>query len=181
VIKQLSTKTVYKNKWMKVREDKVEFHNKSKGIYGVVEKPDFVLIIPFQDNQVCLVKQYRYPVQGSYWEFPQGSDENNPDIDIHDLVRKELKEESGLVAKKTHQLGHLFEAYGYSNQGFSIFLASELKQTEPEPEVSEADMEQKWVSFDTFEEMIARGKIKDAPTVSAYGLLKMSGALESFK
>lgn len=47
MIKQLSTKTVYENKWMKVREDNVEFSNGSRGIYGVVEKPDFAMVIPF--------------------------------------------------------------------------------------------------------------------------------------
>jgi len=45
----------------------------SEGIYGIVEKPDFVVIVPLEnDSRIHLVQQYRYPVRARYWEFPQG-------------------------------------------------------------------------------------------------------------
>lgn len=148
---------------------------------GVVEKPDFALIIPYENKKLHLVRQYRYPVKGSYWEFPQGTYESDPTIDVVELVKKELKEETGLVASTLRQLGHLFEAYGFSNQGFYIFLASDLVQEEKELEVSEAGMENKEVSFEDFETMVQKGEIKDSPTIAAYGLLKMTGVLGQFK
>lgn len=123
------------------------------------------------------VRQYRYPVRGSYWEFPQGSYEEDADIHVTDLVRKELREETGLKATSLQQLGHLFEAYGYSNQGFYVFLAVDLVQGEKELEVSEAGMENKAVTFEEFEEMVRSGEIKDSPTIASYGLLKMSGVV----
>lgn len=141
MIKQLSTKTVYENKWMKVREDQVEFSNRSKGIYGVVEKPDFAMIIPFEKKGFHLVKQYRYPVQGSYWEFPQGSYEENPNVDPAELAKGELKEETGLEAGKIKKIGYLYEAYGFSNQGFHIFLAEDFQKGEQKLQDSEQGME----------------------------------------
>jgi len=59
---------------MRVREDAIRRRDGSSGIYGVVEKPDFVVIVPVDDDgRLHLVEQFRYPVKGRYWELPQGS------------------------------------------------------------------------------------------------------------
>ncbi len=63
---------------MKVREDNILRRDGSAGIYGIVEKPDFALIVPMHDGMIHLVEQYRYPVKGRFWEFPQGSWEQDP-------------------------------------------------------------------------------------------------------
>lgn len=173
MIKQKSSKIVYRNKWMVVKEDQVEFANGAEGIYGVVEKPDFALIVPYDGDRLKLVKQYRYPVRGSYWEFPQGSFEEGPDITPTELAKKELKEETGLVAGSMKQIGHLFEGYGFSNQGFYVFLATDLVQEEKQLESSEVGMECCSVTPDEFEALIFKGEAKDAPTIAAYSLLKM--------
>lgn len=173
MIKQLSTKTVYQNKWMKVREDNVEFTNGSKGIFGVIEKADFAMVIPFENNGFYLVKQFRYPVSEEYWEFPQGSYEHDPGKDPLELAKAELQEETGLVAAKMKKIGYLYEAYGFSNQGFHIFFAEEFKKKEQDLEISEEGMETKFFTVEVFEQMVLNGKITDAPTISAYGLLKI--------
>lgn len=72
-IRTLSSKIVYQNRWMRVREDAIERPDGSKGIYGVVEKPDFAVIIPWDRGGLHLVEQHRYPVGARYWELPQGS------------------------------------------------------------------------------------------------------------
>ena len=72
-IETISSRVAYKNNWMTVREDKVLRPSGAEGIYGVVDKPDFVAILPIQSNYIHLVEQYRYPVEGRYWEIPQGS------------------------------------------------------------------------------------------------------------
>ena len=81
-IETTSTRLVYENRWMRVREDTIRRRDGSIGIYGVVEKPDFVVIVPVEDDgRVHLVEQYRYPVKGRYWELPQGSWEQEPGSD----------------------------------------------------------------------------------------------------
>ena len=81
-IETTSTRFVYENRWLRVREDTIRRRDGSTGIYGVVEKPDFVVIVPVEDDgRVHLVEQYRYPVKGRYWELPQGSWEQEPGAD----------------------------------------------------------------------------------------------------
>jgi hypothetical protein len=68
----VGSRLVYRNAWMSVREDAVLLDDGSPGLYGVVDKPDFALIIPRDAERLWLVEQYRYPVQRRAWEFPQG-------------------------------------------------------------------------------------------------------------
>jgi ADP-ribose pyrophosphatase len=173
MIKQKSSKIVYKNPWMSVREDEVEFANGTSGIYGVVEKPDFVLIIPYDGQHFYLVQQYRYPIQRNSWEFPQGSYENDPHADPLEVARGELKEETGLTAGSIEKIGYLYEANGYATQGVHIYLATELKEGTQDLESSEADMKVAKLSLQKFEEKVLNGEMTDGPTLSAYGLLKV--------
>ncbi|MFT7560662.1 MAG: ADP-ribose pyrophosphatase [Flavobacteriales bacterium] len=65
-IKQLESKIVYQNKWMSIREDKILRPSGAQGTYSVLDKKDFVVIVPIHDNHIYLVEQYRYPVNGRY-------------------------------------------------------------------------------------------------------------------
>jgi ADP-ribose pyrophosphatase len=177
MIKTINSKTIYKNNWMTVKEDDVEFASGSKGIFGIVEKPDFSLVVPFFDGGFQLVKQYRYPVKESFWEFPQGSYEDSPETPAVEVAKGELEEETGLKAEKIKEIGYLYEAYGYCNQGFHIFLATELIKGKQNLEASEQGMKTAFFSVKEFEQMIESGEVRDAPTVSAYGLLKMKEIL----
>ncbi|EEE48084.1 NUDIX domain-containing protein [Roseibium alexandrii] len=172
---KLSRKTVYKNRWMQVHEDAVRFPDGSEGIYGLVDKPDFALIIPrHDDGRFQLVEQYRYPVGGRYWEFPQGSWEGVQNADLEQVALGELEEETGFKATSLTKLGHLFEAYGFSNQGFDIFLAEGLTPGEVNRENAEQDMATAAFTRAEITDLIRSGGIKDAPTVAALGLLSMS-------
>jgi len=172
-IEKISSRVTYQNNWMTVREDKVRRASGAEGIYGVVDKPDFVAIIPVQNNFIHLVEQYRYPVEGRYWEIPQGSWEENPEADNSIVAAGELKEETGLVAGKMEYIGHIFQAYGYSNQGFHLYLATELQKTEQSLDQEEEGLITKKFSIEEFEKMIASAVVKDATTISAYGFAKL--------
>jgi len=156
---------------MRVREDEIERADGSAGIYGVVEKPDFALIIPQDsDGGLWLVEQFRYPVAGRYWEFPQGT-WGKEQADPAQLAHGELEEETGLKAASLEHLGHLFEAYGYSSQGFDVWLASNLAPGELNREPEEQDMLHRKFSRADWEKMLREGAIKDAASIAAYGLL----------
>ncbi|WP_075184589.1 NUDIX domain-containing protein [Teredinibacter haidensis] len=176
-IETLDSKVVYQNKWMKVREDRIKRLSGSEGIFGVIEKPDFVVIIPIQDGFVHIVEQYRYPVEKRFWEFPQGSWEDDPEVDHALLAAGELQEETGLVSKDMMYLGHQYLAYGYSNQGYHIYVARDLEFTSTHLDTEEEGLITKKVSVHEFEKMILSGLIKDATTVNAYGLAKLKGAI----
>ncbi len=63
-ITTLGTRVVYQNRWMRVREDAIRRRDGSEGIYGVVEKDDFVVIAPVEAGVIHLVQQFRYPLRG---------------------------------------------------------------------------------------------------------------------
>ena len=159
---------------MKVHEDAVQFSDGSEGIYGIVDKEDFVLIVPrHADGRYQLVQQFRYPVSGRYWEFPQGSWETKPGSDPEKVALGELEEETGFRTVGLQKLGHLFEAYGFSNQGFHVFLADNLEPGKAVRDREEQDMITASFRHDEVVEMISSGQIKDAPTIAAFGLLSI--------
>ncbi|WP_369173505.1 NUDIX domain-containing protein [Streptomyces sp. R28] len=167
-----STTVVYTNRWMTVREDETLRHDGAEGVYGLVEKPDFALVIPYAEGGFHLVEQYRYAVKGRYWEFPQGSWEDKPDADPLALARGELAEETGLTAGAMTALGHLFAAYGYCNQGFHVLLATDLTAGEPNLDETEAGLVSRWFSEAEVWQLIAQGHFKDAPSIAALALFQ---------
>ncbi len=122
-IATLSSREVYRNHWMRVREDEILRSNGEKGIYGVVEKHDAAIILPIDDGRVWLVEQFRYTVQERALELPQGSWEMEIDSP-EELARGELKEELGLDAAHMTHLGTLWIAYGFLRQKLYVFLAT---------------------------------------------------------
>lgn len=173
MIKKKSGKVVYKNPWMEVTEDQVVFQNGHEGIYGVVHKDHFALVIPYDGEHFHLVKQYRYAPQTYSIEFPQGKHEGEDNSDHQKLAQAELIEETGFKAGSLEQIGFMLEAPGYSDQGFYIYLATELEHGEKKPDLTEADLEHITMTNQELEEAILTGKITDAPTIAAYGLLKI--------
>lgn len=172
-MERLRTRTVYSNRWMTVREDEVRRDDGSTGLYGVVDKPDFVLVVPREENGVWLVEQYRYPVGRSAWELPQGSWSGEPPGGQTALAESELAEETGLVAGHLQTLGHLYIAYGFCSQGFEVFLATGLSTGHPHREDTEQDMVHRLVSEHDLVAMISAGEVVDAATLAACTLLKL--------
>lgn len=170
-VDQLRTRTVYQNAWMTVREDLVAMPDGTAGVYGVVDKPDFALVIPRGDNGVWLVEQYRYAIGRRAWEFPQGSWAGGARGDQLSLAVAELREETGLSAKEVAFLGHLFGAYGFCSQGFDVFVATGLVPGAPARERTEQDMVQRFVTDRELRSMIQSGQVVDAASIAAYTLL----------
>lgn len=177
-IKTLESKIVYQNKWMRVREDRILRPSGTEGIFGVVEKADFVVIIPIDAGHIHLVEQYRYPVRGRFWELPQGTWEDNADADATLIAAGELREETGLIAHTMTYVGHQYLAYGYSNQGYHIFLATDLEQQTTELDAEEEGLITQKYTLAEFETMITSEIIKDATSVNAYGLAKLKGFIK---
>jgi len=103
-IATLSSREVYRNRWMRVREDQILRSNGEKGIYGVVDKHDCAIILPIDQGRVWLVEQFRYTIQERALELPQGGWEMEVD-DPEELARGELKEETGWPPRKMTCLG----------------------------------------------------------------------------
>jgi ADP-ribose pyrophosphatase len=171
-IRQTSSREVYRNAWMRVREDGIERSNGTQGIYGVVDKDPCVVVIPLADDTLYLVQQYRYTISQTCMEFPQGGWEQS-DVDIYELAAGELREETGMRAGKLVYLGPMYVAYGFCNQQQHAFLATDLTPGETEFDPEEHDLTLHPTPVTAFEQMLRSGVIRDCCTIAAWGLYKL--------
>ncbi|QEN13121.1 NUDIX hydrolase [Mycobacterium sp. ELW1] len=178
-ITQLSSREVYRNRWMSVREDIVERPDGSTGIHGVVDRPDYAVVIAVDGDRLAMVEQYRYPMGARRWEFPMGTVPGDPDIEPADLAARELREETGLTAGSLTVLGRLDVAPGIMSQRGWVFLATDIVEGEPDREHEEQDMHFAWFERSRFEEMVRTGEITDAQSLAAYAQLLLKERFEA--
>lgn len=171
-IRTLSSREIYRNPWLRLREDEIERSNGAKGIYGVVDKDDAAVILPIEEGTIYLVEQFRYTIGLRALELPQGGWET-ADVDPEELARGELREETGLVAKRMIPLGMMWIAYGFTKQRQFVYLATGLTQAETDRDPEEHDLLVKTATVAEFEQMLLDGTIQDASTLGAWGLYKV--------
>jgi 8-oxo-dGDP phosphatase len=163
---------------MIVREDDVRRPDDSPGIYGVIDKPTYALVVARDEgDRYRLVEQFRYPIGLRRWEFPQGTapgtlEGGEPDPAA--LAAMELREETGLRADSMVRLGQLDVAPGMSSQRGWVWLATGLTQGEHDREPEEQDMRSAWFTGAQVEAMIRSGDITDAQTIAAWTLLALA-------
>lgn len=173
---KLSEKKIYENPWIDVNEHQVINPSGKKGIYGVVSfKNKAIGIIPVDnDRSTWLVGQYRYTLDEYSWEIPTGGGPR--DEDILTAARRELKEETGLVAGKWTQIMRIHNSNSVSDEEGFIFLAEELTPGNPDFEETEK-LEIRKLPVRDAVDMVMRGEITDAMSIA--GLLKV-GRILSF-
>ena len=176
-VRTVSSRVVYANPWISLREDKIEHADGSPGLYSVVDKPDFALVIPLEDKGggagFHLVEQYRYAVSRRSWEFPSGAFPSGVSGTPEELAAAELAQETGFTASRLDKLGCLHSANALTGELAHVYVATGLTPGEPDREVTEQDMRQQWFPRAEVERMIADGEITDGPTLAAYLLLTL--------
>ena len=173
-IRQVSTREVYRNPWLRLREDEIEYADGSSGTYAVVEKQDFVTVLPWTGDGFWLVQQYRYPVGRRTWEFPQGGWPAGHSGSTEELAVAELAEETGLRAGTLRHLGRLYAAYGYCSQSFDVYLAADLTEGVASREITEQDMVHRWFAEADVRAMIAAGDFPDSHSVASLALFDLA-------
>ncbi|MBT9332773.1 NUDIX domain-containing protein [Paracidobacterium acidisoli] len=171
-IRTLSSREIYRNPWMKLREDQIERSNGTPGIYGVVEKDVSAIVIPIEGETIYLIEQFRYTIQQRCLELPQGGWETS-DVDPEELARGELREETGLVASSMIHLGETWIAYGFTNQKQHVWLATGLTHAGTDPDPEEHDLELHTATVAEFEEMLVNGTIQDNCTLAAWAMYRL--------
>ena len=160
---------------MTLREDDIRRPDGSTGIYAVVDKPTYALVIPRDGDRFHLVEQFRYPLGLRRWEFPQGTAPDREHLDPAALAARELREETGLRADAMTTLGQLDVAAGMSSQRGWVFLATGITEGEHEREHEEQDMHSEWFTRAAVERMIRDGEITDAQSIAGWALFLLSG------
>ena len=131
----ITSREVYKNLWISLREDSIIRHNGEEGIFGIVESLSGVSIVALNEKkEIYLIKEYAYAIDRYTIGIPTGGvDENET---LLDAAKRELQEETGLVAADWIELGHI-DPYTMIVKGPQhLFLALGVKkETEKEAEI----------------------------------------------
>lgn len=163
--KTLSSREVYENQWIGVREDQVLQPDAEQGIYGVVHFKNVAIgILPVEDEHVYLVGQYRYPLNQYSWEIPEGGCPENEDL--LSAARRELAEETGLRAESWELMGEAHLSNSVSDERAVWFLARGLTQGERDPEGTE-QLNVKRLPLKEALRMATTGQITDALSLLA--------------
>ncbi len=172
--KTLSSKPVYDNPWISVREDQVLNPAGGEGIYGVVSfKNRSVTVVPVdEEGNTWLVGQTRYALDEYSWELPMGGSPLGEDPE--DCARRELKEETGLVASDIRFLMKMHTSNSVTNEVGYVYLARNLAQHETEHEATE-DITVRKLPLSEAIDMALSGDITDAQCVATLLRLRLMG------
>ncbi|MBK7651029.1 MAG: NUDIX hydrolase [Flammeovirgaceae bacterium] len=168
----LSSEEKYDNRWIQVVEHQVINPAGGKGIYGKVHfKSKAIGIVALdQDMNTWLVGQWRYTLNEWSWEIPEGG--GALDTDPIESAKRELKEETGLVAERWTMIQRAYLSNSVSDEEGFLFLAEDLTQQESELEDTEADLKVWKLPFKDALQMVLTGKITDS--LSVMGILKVA-------
>jgi 8-oxo-dGTP pyrophosphatase MutT (NUDIX family) len=163
--KKISSKIVHKNPWYSVRVDTVVKPNGRKGKYHVVVSKPAVFIVPVNaKKEIVLVGMYRYTTAMYSLEVPAGGSDGQPPLVA---AKRELQEETGLVAKKWRKLGKIQVANGIMSERSYCFLATGLTQTNHHEQKEEGIDQMVVASFPEVFKMIRSGDITDGLSIAA--------------
>lgn len=164
-----SSRELYSNAWIRVREDQVIRPDHESGIYGVVEFKNYAIgIVPVSgDGETFLVGQFRYTLNDYSWEIPEGG--GAKDVDPIESAERELLEETGIQAGRWDYLGEVHTSNSVTDEVAFLFLARQLRLGESQPEGTEM-LQVKHLPLAEAVQMALSGEISDALSVA--GLLR---------
>jgi len=164
--KTISSRTAYKNAWIRVREDEVIRPDGGPGIYGVIEvRPSIGVVALNESDEIVLVGQWRYTVNRYSWEIPRGGSHPG-ETDLLEVARRELAEEAGVLAEHWQEIGRVDNANGVNEDSQTFYLATGLSETKAHPDPEE-EITVEWRPFAEAVEMVMDGRITEVDSVAA--------------
>lgn len=161
----VSSQTVYQGKIVNVRSDTVLLPNGRQTVREVVEHAAAVVIVPIDaEDNVLLVRQYRYPTEQFILEAPAGGVDEGESPD--DCAQRELQEEVGYASRNLRTMGGFWSAPGFSTEFLYAYLAKDLVPSKLSADDDEA-IEVIRTPLSNIDRLIRLGEIQDAKTIAA--------------
>jgi ADP-ribose pyrophosphatase len=163
--KPLEEKRIFTGNLLNLNADRVLLENGIKTFREYVSHPGAVAALPFlTDEDIILVKQYRYPTDEYLLEIPAGTIKKGETPE--QTIIRELQEEINYKPGKLENLGWVYLSPGYSNEKIHLFKAIDLKECSLQSE-EEENIEIVKMKIEEVVSKINSGEIKDGKTVIA--------------
>ena len=160
---QLERKEIYKGHILNVVCDTVRLPDGNTAPREVCLHVGAVCVIPLlEDGRVIMERQYRYPHGRVFFEIPAGK-LNYSGEDQLEAAKRELREETGAVAKKYTDLGEMIPSPAILGEKIRMYLAEDITFTERELDEDEF-LDVELVPLNELYDMVMRGEIADAKT-----------------
>jgi len=165
----MTNRLIHKGNLIELHNERVDFPDGGHTYFDIVKHPGGAVIAAINDNnEVCLLKQWRHAIQEFIWELPAGCLEpGEPPIET---AKRELEEEAGVIASQWRDLGKICSSPGFSNELLYLFEARGINKGTVKLDDAE-QLEAHWLPLNKTYEMCHSGEIIDAKTLAT--LLKL--------
>ncbi len=161
--KTMHREEIFEGKIIKLRRDTVLLPNGNEATREVVEHPGGVAVVALNDqNEVYMVRQFRYPFGEVIQEIPAGKLDAGEDP--FDCCTRELEEETGLSAGRYDYLGKFMVSPGFCHEWIHIYLARDLSVGKAHLDPDEF-LEVEKIPMEKLMDMIMQNQLQDGKTV----------------
>lgn len=163
----LRREKLYSGKIVNLVVDHGRYTSGNEAIREIIEHPGGAVVLALFDNDdILVVKQYRYPIGDYVVELPAGKLDSAEDP--QKCAERELREETGYVASRWTKLTTIMTTPGFCNERLHIYMAQGLSQSPGGQALEEGEQTIKVLRLPLVEAlaMIERGEIADGKSIA---------------
>lgn len=146
----------------------VKYRSGNTAVREIVQHPGGSVALPvFDNNEILLVKQYRYPIGGEVIELPAGKLDGRGEDPQH-CAERELREETGYIAQRWTKLTTIMTTPGFCDERLHIFMAQDLALSPKGQSLEEGEQTITLLRVPLVEAvaMVERGEIADGKSIA---------------
>ena len=160
---KIDSREVFNGRLLHVFLDEVRLPDGSTSTREWIRHPGAAAVLPvFENGDVMMVKQFRYPLSQIFYEVPAGK--LDPGETPGSTARRELKEEAGLVCRQYEYVGHFYPSIGYTNEIIHVYVAWDVQSFQQNVDDDEFLIKER-LPFRKAVEMVHSGEISDGKTM----------------